>query len=302
MRRLALTAVQEDLVAEYAADLHAVGLGSSARELLWGARVFCTRFADPSDWIRVPLAERLSHNIKFHRFVAWLAATGRLRLDPDYLMARRSRLGPVLARHWPVFHAHFVETARTIGFGEATIWRQWAALGRTCALTGIAPDQLTHRLLDGARDELLGAARRVGNGGKETATAMFGLEATLFHAGVVDELPRRRTPTKVSVRVAQWASLPATLASTMRRYLDQIAISLRPGTVQNSEATLLEFSSFVVERDPSVRCVADLGRRHVEAYKAWLAERPAARGGPLHRHTIRDRLGNLRCFFNRLVS
>ena len=302
MRRLALTSAQENLVAAYATELRALGLGSSARELVWGARVFCTRFGQPSDWVRLPLVERLSHNIKVHRFVAWLAATGRLPLDADYLMARRSRLGPVLARHWPVFHAQFVETARTIGFGEATIWRQWAALCRACALTGTAPDQLTHRLLDSARDELLSAARRVGNGGKETATAMFGLEATLFHAGVVDELPRRRTPTKASVRVAQWAALPPTLAVTMRRYLEQITISLRPGTVQNSEATLLEFASFVVERDSAVACVADLGRHHVEAYKSWLADRPAAHGGALHRHTIRDRLGNLRCFFNRIAE
>ena len=81
MRRLALTPVQQDLVAAYATELRALRLGSSARELVWGARVFCTRFDQPSDWARLPLVERLSHNIKVHRFVAWLAATGRLRLD-----------------------------------------------------------------------------------------------------------------------------------------------------------------------------------------------------------------------------
>ena len=72
--------------------------------------------------------------------------------------------------------------------------------------------------------------------------------------------------------------------------------------MENVEATLREFAGFAAERDPAARCVADLGRRHVEGYKLWLAERPAARGGPLHRHTIKDRLCALRGFFTRLIE
>ena len=88
----------------------------------------------------------------------------------------------------------------------------------------------------------------------------------------------------------------------MQDYLAQLATTLRPGRVDNVEATLREFAGFAAERDPAARCVADLGRRHVEGYKLWLAERPAARGGPLHRHTIKDRLCALRGFFTRLLE
>ena len=88
----------------------------------------------------------------------------------------------------------------------------------------------------------------------------------------------------------------------MQDYLAQLATTLRPGRVDNVEATLREFAGFAAERDPAARCVADLGRRHVEGYKLWLAERPAARGGPLHRHTIKDRLCALRGFFTRLIE
>ena len=88
----------------------------------------------------------------------------------------------------------------------------------------------------------------------------------------------------------------------MRDYLAQLATTLRPGRVKNIEATLREFAGFVTDHDADARCVADLGRRHVEAYKRWLAERPAARGVSLHRHTIRDRLGVLRGFFTRLLE
>jgi integrase len=59
---------------------------------------------------------------------------------------------------------------------------------------------------------------------------------------------------------------------------------------------------FVAERDPTVRAAATLERRHVEAYKTWLAERPAQRRDHLHRHTIGARLGVLRSFFERIIE
>src|SRR2546428_12105133 len=52
--------------------------------------------------------------------------------------------------------------------------------------------------------------------------------------------------------------------------------------------------------DTTAGCVADLRRWHVERYKQWLLDRPTAKGGPLHRHTVRDRLSKLRGFFRRL--
>lgn len=303
MRRLPLSQEQEDLVSAYETDLLVTGLGTSAHELVWGARVFCCRFGDGARWAELPLEAQLSQNVKVHRFVTWLAATGRVCMSPEYLIARRTHLGPVLARQVPHFHANFVETARQIGFCEAAVRRQWSVLGQACAVTGVAPEQLSHALLDEARSQLLDAAQRLSLGiRRQMSTTMFNLEATMFHAGVSDELPRRRTPTKASVRAAQWGSLPVLLATTMRRYLDQLSVSLRPGTVQNTEAALLEFAGFACASGPSVRSVADLDRKHIEAYKLWLIERSAARGGPLHRHTVRDRLGKLRAFFSRIIE
>ena len=119
--KLALNGVTEDLVAVYAADLAAAGLEASARELVWGARVFCSRLGGTDGWQAKPLEEQLAENVKVHRFVAWLAATQRLVLDPDYVVARRVRLGIILTRHFPAFHASFVETARRIGLSEARV-------------------------------------------------------------------------------------------------------------------------------------------------------------------------------------
>ena len=196
-----------------------------------------------------------------------------------------------------------MNTAATLGFSVKVAQAQWAALGQVCALTGLAPERLAHADLDAARDELLAAADRYGHGARhDLSTAIFGLEATLFHAGVTNELPRKRGRTRAGARAAAWATVPPVMRATMQDYLAQLATTLRPGRVDNVEATLREFACFAAERDPAARRVADLGRRHVEAYKLWLAKRPAARGGPLHRHTIKDRLCALRGFFARLIE
>ena len=297
-----LAPAARDLVTAYENDLWDIGQRPD-HKVLWGARWFCAHIGEPQAFAELPLEQQLAVNPAVHRFVSWLVATRRLRPGPDYLVIRRPRLGISLSRHWPAFHATFMNTASALVFSMKVAQAQWAALGQICALTGLAPQRLAHADLDAARDELLAAADRFGHGSRhDLSTAIFGLEATLFHAGVTDELPRRRGRTKADARAAAWAKVPPVMRTTMQDYLAQLATTLRPGRVDNVEATLREFAGFAAERDPAARCVADLGRRHVEGYKLWLAERPAARGGPLHRHTIKDRLCALRGFFTRLIE
>jgi integrase len=299
---LPLTAEDEDLVAAYAADLSAAGLQVD-HAWLWGGRAFLHRYGGGEGWNSAPLAEQLGCNVKIHRFVLWLIATGRMTTTADYLLARRNRLGEVLARHIPGFHERFVATARELGFVSASITRQWKALAWVCALHGLQPHELTHTDLDAARAEFDAAADRLGRTVcKELRSGMFGLEATLFHAGITDQLPRKQFSDRSSQRAAQWAPIPTTMASTMHGYLEQIALSLRPGTVANAEATLREFATFVIDHDPALACVAEVTRSHIEAYKLWLSKRPGRLGAPLHRHTIRDRLIKLRVFFERIIE
>lgn len=302
---LPLSAEHETLVGAYAADLHAAGLRGDHADV-WGGRAFCARFGDGAAWHRLCLEEQLALNVKIQRFVAWMIATGRLVPSADYVVARRPLLGRVLVRQHAAFFATLEATAAALGFGPASRQRQWAALAQACAVSGLAPDQLTHHDLDAARKALCEAGERLGRGTmRHLRMAVFGLEATLFHAGVTDELPRKRVMDKASERARQWAEIAAaapTLAQTMRRYVEQVGLSLRPGTTERHEAVTREFARFVLERDPGVAAAADVRRHHVEDYKTWLSERPAARGGRLHRHTIRERLGVVRNFFERIIE
>ena len=289
----------------YATDLERLGfqVNSTWR---WGARAFCVRFGDGAGWHALSLVEQLALNRKLQRFITWMMLTHRLRPSADYLVARRHELGPLLARMDPLNHATFTATALEIGFSSHAIQYQWAALAHVCAFSGIGPQEVQHAHIDATRSAFALAAARQGRGSMQFfQSSIFGLEATLFHAGVTTELPRRQSPTKAAQRAAAWdtlASVAPTLVATVQRYLGQLALSLRPGTVRTSEGTLYEVIGFLATQDSTVTCAAEIGRRHVEAYKAWLAKHRSARGAPLHRHTIGERLGRLRAFFQRIIE
>ena len=67
------------------------------------------------------------------------------------------------------------------------------------------------------------------------------------------------------------------VALTMLAYLEQMRVSARPATVKALETDLRTFALFVVGHDPDLRCVAGIGRSHVEAFKFWQRAQPVSR-------------------------
>jgi site-specific recombinase XerD len=90
------------------------------------------------------------------------------------------------------------------------------------------------------------------------------------------------------------------IVATMRRYLDQIACVLRPGSVTGADLALRSFAGFLVEAAPEVVSTAQVTRRHIEDYKPWLAARPGQNKPRVTTATIAHRLGTLRMFFVRI--
>jgi site-specific recombinase XerD len=99
-----------------------------------------------------------------------------------------------------------------------------------------------------------------------------------------------------------WEQLSAAPAvvSVMRRYLEQVACVLRPRSVENTDQALRSFAGFLAEAAPEVTCLGQVTRRHIEAYKPWLAARPGQNKPRLTTATIAHRLGTLRMFFVRI--
>lgn len=93
------------------------------------------------------------------------------------------------------------------------------------------------------------------------------------------------------------------MAATMRAYLDQLSVSARPATVASANKVLRLFAGRVSDADrPACGCVAAIGRAQVEDYKLWLAARPGTKATTLSATTIRNCLGTLRTFFERIIE
>ena len=89
------------------------------------------------------------------------------------------------------------------------------------------------------------------------------------------------------------------ITEPMRRYLQQIGCVLRPGSVVNTDGALRRLAAFLAETAPGVTGLAQITRRHVEAFKPWLAARPGQNKPAVTPATIAHRLGTLRMFFVR---
>jgi integrase len=97
----------------------------------------------------------------------------------------------------------------------------------------------------------------------------------------------------------QIAATAPTLAATMRRYLNQLALSLRPASVQRTDTMLRGFAGYLTQNHPDVTALVDVERRHIEGFKRYLPTR-LGKGGALSPQTIRMTLGTLRCCFERV--
>jgi integrase len=112
-------------------------------------------------------------------------------------------------------------------------------------------------------------------------------------------------PSRRKVQEITWAEIAdraPQMVLTMNRFLDQLAVSARPSTVDAYSLTLRFFAGRVTAADPTCVRVASIGRGHLEDYKCWLAERPGKKTPKLTTTTIRHSLGLLRTFFERIID
>jgi integrase len=99
------------------------------------------------------------------------------------------------------------------------------------------------------------------------------------------------------------AAVSPGLADTVDAYLDQIAVSLRPSSVQSATGILSRFAAFLAEDHPDVTGAADVGRPQIEGYKRWLAARDGAKPGSRPTpNTLRANLSTVRMFFERIIE
>ena len=268
------------------------------------ARMFLTRLG-ADGWTRLPLAAQCALPLKDRRVVGWLMVTGRLAPSPDYLVACRPYLGEVAAHHHRTFHERFSATSAELGFDRIVTRLQWSALVKVTALAGLSPEQATKDVIQEGREALvdaIGRHRPDSHGPKALSAALFGAQTTLFHLGVLDAPPRKSNRDRSAERAAEWASISPQLASTLMGYIAQVRLSLRAIDDGAGRGRAARVRLLAGRQRPEVACVADLRRRHIEAYKLHLAGRPSARGDRLTKTSLAEHLGGLRTCFERLAE
>jgi site-specific recombinase XerD len=300
--RLARVPEVEALIDAYRADLIAAG-HFAGNEVTSPARAFLLRVGGAAGWSRLSVEEqwRVSQ-ARESAVVMWMIAAGRVRPRPEFLVRGYQPIGKVSAWVHREFHERFMVTAAGLGFSPKVAELQWWAVAKVAAVAGVAPEELTRARFDTASRELIDAVERFGarSGRITLSTRLYGAEATLYHAGVIDGPPRKRAPDQSDLRAREWASVPPRLAETLQGYVEQMRVTLRSSTVSKVERTLREFALWIRDQAPEVTCVRDLRRAHIERYKRHLAQKPNARGGRLSKRTLAGELSTLRICLERL--
>jgi integrase len=282
---LVLTPAQLELVDAYVGSLRAVGIHLDDKAV-WPARAFGARVGSPQDWAKLSLQAQCKLHLRIRHFVTWLIVTQRVATSAAYIVMGRPFLGDVALRHHPVFGNAFLDTAVSLGFARTTAMAQWSDVAKLAGLYQVRPEQLSRTQFDAGYAALIDAAHTQR---PETelhlalAKSFHGAYATLFHLGVVDAPPTKLGGTLARMYAArrseQWGGVAPVMAATLRNYLDQIALTLRPSTVTRAEAILREFACFLTISAPEVGRIADVRRSHIEAFKRYLANRRAVRPG-----------------------
>lgn len=266
---------------------------------------FVEQFGSLHGWLRLPVAERLEQPVVLRSWANWAVVEAMVPVDAGYVVGASAKWALHVTEREPLAHAEFIAAANALGFSALQTRHMWAALAKLAVIAGCRAATIADRRYLETRDIYLDAVRTRCDGTlpKIFATPVFGLNAVMFHLGR-GPAPARRT--SHVPRQFDWPSLnerTPVLTGTMRRYLDQLAVSLRPGSVAAIDTTMRLFAGFVADHDPSVVGAADVARPHIEAFKLWTAARPGRRGRPVATNTtISMRLGHLRSFFARIIE
>jgi len=299
---LALSDPSTDLLEAYLSAMRGLDR-KTGRSTTQAARSFCAKLERSGSWEQLSLAQQSDAITKARSFVSWLLVTGRLTIAAQLMTDVDLRLGVVARGHRRETYAWFVAAGEQLRLPPSDVALQWNALMKATAITGIGPDRLRDKDFEAAREAIIGAYVNRGRpgSGRNMSAIFTRLRLTLFHCGQLNA--PKRASTKPLVAVSGWSEVPEPFADTARRYIAQVELSLRPNTVKHIDHALREFGSWLGHNRPGVSSCADLTRSDIEDYKSWIGARDGRyTGKPLNRVSIKNRLINLHCFFDRVTE
>ena len=297
-----LAADDASVVGDYLAAMRAAGR-KTGRSTTRAAHRCQAKIGCARGWGELTAEQQLDAVVKARSFTSWLMVTGRITVDAELLSRSDLRPGIPARRFCAADYQWFTETCARIDISSRDTAAQWNILAKITAITGVPPRAVTDEHFDVARVAMTTAYARRGKptAGKNVAAVFHRLRLTLFHAGRISTL--RPPSAEPPISVTGWVTAAPRFAETAQRYLEQVALSLRPNTVRHIDLDLRRFGTWLADTHPDVTGCDDLRREHIEAFKLWLSTHPTpSTGKPLNRVSIKDALINLHCFLTRIAE
>jgi integrase len=289
------------------------------------AKRFIRRYPDLKQWFAAPLAERVGRlsgeaenqvydrvNYNARRYVLFLAASGYIRLDWEWLLAVETlHPGRVYERlGTPLGDSDLMEQARALGYHTpetALIW----SVGRLCLHNGVNHySALKEEQVLATRDVIrafgmrpdvslfYGSAERYQACAYRYLSYLYTLQVVLYHLGQMKTEPCRSSPRPAPQR----PPIPPRMQAVITRFLLQRRLIEQPSSVAKEALALRLLAEWLATAYPLMESFAELTRDHVlmfsEVLNSLEGERTKKPYSALHKRSL---LSCLNIFF-RLVA
>ncbi|MBF4483182.1 tyrosine-type recombinase/integrase [Dehalococcoides mccartyi] len=307
------------LVKSYLSYLKAAGYSNipqGVRRFECGARRFLARFPDPKLWLSLSTNEQNRCDCTERGFVHYLFLRRLLPLPLTYVLSPRPHLFEMAERLMERdAYQLYQQSARRLGYRAPGVEAQFRSLLCLMIWTQKPMENLTLDDMDAFASELRVAYAKLADT-RRWKLVRHGLPArwdaqlksirkVLYHMGIFPQL--NRSTRKISFE-KQWERVPPEMSATVRRYLQQLALSLRPTTAYQEKTRLFHFFSWLAGNSPEITRLDQVQRCHIEAFKEHLCHVPLQHrsnrlsGDMLAPWTRRGILSALFNFFNRLIE
>ena len=280
-----LVSYHDCLLASYLSYLKSAGysqFASNMRLLERGARRFLIKFPDPQLWLSLPVEKQRLCDCKERSFAHYLILRRLLPMPIPYMLTRKPRFFQMATRliDRETFQL-YQKAAQRLGYQERSIKSQFCPLLCLMIWTQKPIQALTLDDMNTFRQELRNAymvlasrykGKHLQNGLPKRWDGQLNIIRTvLFHMGVFPQLTRS---TRRASFEKQWKDIPAGIGVPVRRYLQQMALSLRPESAYQEKVRLFRFFSWLARNNPEVTRIEHIQRGHIEAYKEYIRWAP----------------------------
>ncbi len=267
------------LVGSYMSYLKAAGYSKLPQEMRIferAARRFLSKFPDPQEWVTLSVEEQYRCDHKERSFVHYLILRRLLPMPLSYMLTPKPRLYQMATRlmERETFQL-YRQAAQRLKYQEHDIKGQFCAL--LCLMTW-AQKSIDALILDDLEtfiQELRAAflsvkrRRRSIRNGLPTRwdSQLSSLRNVLYHMGIFPQLTRSTRRTSFE---KQWRDIPPGIAAPVRRYLQQMGLSLRPESAYQEKTRLFRFFSWLAQDYPEIVRIDQIRRCHIEAFKEYV--------------------------------